>query len=43
MGHLSIFSTHYYLQFIEPLASQASQLFEREWGTVLSVEPEGTR
>jgi integrase len=43
MGHLSIFSTHYYLQFIEPLTSQASQLFEREWGTVLSVEPEGTR
>jgi integrase/recombinase XerD len=35
MGHISIFSTHYYLRLIEPVASLASSAFAAHYGTLI--------
>ena len=40
MGHISIASTEYYLQFVEELAVAASDRFERRYGAVIQ-EPQG--
>ncbi len=40
MGHISIFSTYYYLRLIEPVASLASSLFAAHYGTLIQ-EAEG--
>jgi hypothetical protein len=37
MGHVSIVSTQYYLQFIEPLATEASERFAKRFGALVSV------
>jgi integrase len=37
MGHASIVSTEYYLQFIEPLAASASEAFARHCGAVVTA------
>ncbi len=39
MGHASIISTEYYLQFIEPLAASASERFARHCATILTAPP----
>ena len=36
MGHVSIVSTAYYLQFVEPLAAAASTRFADACGTVIT-------
>jgi hypothetical protein len=36
MGHVSIISTQYYLHFVEPLASMASERFARHYGELLT-------
>jgi integrase len=37
MGHVSIVSTEYYLQFIEPLATLASDRFARHCGALVTA------
>jgi integrase/recombinase XerD len=37
MGHVSIVSTEYYLQFIEPLAASASERFARHCGALVTA------
>jgi len=37
MGHVSIASTQYYLQFIEPLATEASERFAKRVGALVSA------
>jgi hypothetical protein len=37
MGHVSIVSTQYYLQFVEPLATAASERFARCFGALVSA------
>ena len=39
MGHVSIVSTEYYLQFVEPLATFASERFARHCGALVAVPP----
>lgn len=41
MGHVSIVSTYYYLHFVEPLASLASNRFARSYGAL--VHPHSNR
>ena len=36
MGHVSIASTQYYLRFIEPIASAASERFATRYGDLVS-------
>lgn len=45
MGHVSIVSTAYYLQFVEPLAAAASARFAEHCGALITPEPArgGTR
>ena len=45
MGHVSIVSTEYYLQFVEPLATLAGERFARYCGALIAVPPArgGTR
>lgn len=35
MGHVSVISTHYYLRFVEPLASMASWAFNANYGSLI--------
>jgi integrase/recombinase XerD len=37
MGHVSIVSTEYYLQFVEPLATLASERFARQCGALVTA------
>jgi hypothetical protein len=37
MGHVSIVSTAYYLQFVEPLAASASERFARQCGALVTT------
>ena len=39
MGHVSIVSTEYYLQFVEPLATLASERFARHCGALVAAPP----
>jgi len=39
MGHVSIVSTAYYLQFMEPLAAAASTRFAKHCGALITPEP----
>jgi integrase/recombinase XerD len=39
MGHVSIVSTEYYLKFVEPLASFASERFARHCGALVTAPP----
>jgi integrase/recombinase XerD len=39
MGHVSIVSTEYYLQFVEPLATFASERFARHCGALVTASP----
>ncbi len=39
MGHVNIVSTQYYLSFVEPLRSAASDRFERQYGNLLTKYP----
>ena len=39
MGHVSILSTAYYLQFVEPLAAAASARFAEHCGALITPEP----
>jgi hypothetical protein len=39
MGHVSIVSTAYYLQFVEPLAAAASARFAKHCGSLITLEP----
>jgi len=39
MGHVSIVSTEYYLHFVEPVATAASDRFAREYGTLITPLP----
>lgn len=41
MGHVSIVSTAYYLQFVEPLAAAASARFAKHCGALITPEPSG--
>jgi hypothetical protein len=36
MGHVSIVSTQYYIQFVESLSAAASTLFEKRYGKLLA-------
>jgi hypothetical protein len=36
MGHVSIFSTQYYLHFVEDLAATASRRFAERYGTLVA-------
>jgi len=37
LGHVSIVSTEYYLQFVEPLATLASERFARQCGALVTA------
>lgn len=39
MGHVSVASTHYYLQWIEPLRTAASEKFARHYGELVVPSP----
>lgn len=39
MGHISIASTEYYLQLIEPLATSASARFSKHCGSLVRIDP----
>ena len=39
MGHVSVASTHYYLQWIEPLRTAASEKFARHYGELVVPPP----
>jgi hypothetical protein len=39
MGHVSIVSTEYYLQFVEPLATLASERFARHCAALVTASP----
>jgi integrase/recombinase XerD len=39
MGHVSVVSTHYYLQWIEPLRTAASERFARHYGKLVVLAP----
>lgn len=41
MGHVSIVSTQYYLPFIEPLATAASERFEQRYGALVAPASHG--
>ena len=41
MGHVSIVSTAYYLQFVEPLAAAASTRFADACGTLITPSVSG--
>jgi integrase len=41
MGHVSIVSTEYYLRYVEPLASSASNLFEKHYGGIFPKSDKG--
>ena len=41
MGHGTAASTHYYLQFIEPLRTAASDRFAKHYGALVSPPPQG--
>jgi integrase/recombinase XerD len=43
LGHGSAVSTHYYLHFIEPLRTAASERFARHYGALVSPPPQSTR
>jgi integrase/recombinase XerD len=43
LGHGSAVSTHYYLHFIEPLRSAASERFARHYGALVSPLPQSAR
>ena len=43
MGHGSAVSTHYYLHFIEPLRTAASERFARHYGELVSAPPQPAR
>lgn len=39
MGHVSVASTQYYIQFVESLSAAASTLFEKRYGKLLTAAP----
>ena len=39
MGHVSVVSTHYYLHWIEPLRTAASERFARHYGDLVVPVP----
>lgn len=41
MGHVSVLSTHYYMRWIEPLASVASSLFAARYGSLIQAGLDG--
>lgn len=43
LGHTSVESTHYYLHFIEPLRSAASERFANHYGELVSPPPSARR
>ena len=43
LGHGSAVSTHYYLHFIEPLRTAASERFARHYGELVSAPPQPAR
>jgi integrase len=43
LGHGSALSTHYYLHFIEPLRSAASERFANRYGELVSPPPTARR
>ena len=43
MGHVSIVSTHYYVQFVEPLATAASTRFASRYGNTIHPLDSGER
>jgi integrase/recombinase XerD len=43
LGHGSAVSTHYYLHFIEPLRTAASERFANHYGDLVSPSPQGAR
>jgi len=43
LGHSSVESTHYYLHFIEPLRSAASERFANHYGELVSPPPSARR
>jgi integrase/recombinase XerD len=43
MGHVSIVSTQYYVPFIEPLATAASERFARRYGGLITAASSGRR
>lgn len=43
LGHGSAVSTHYYLQFIEPLRTAASERFANHYGELVSAIPQSPR
>jgi integrase len=43
LGHGSAMSTHYYLHFIEPLRTAASERFANHYGELVSPLPQATR
>jgi len=43
LGHGSAVSTHYYLHFIEPLRSAASERFAKQYGALISPLPQAPR
>ena len=43
LGHGSAVSTHYYLHFIEPLRSAASERFAKHYGALVSPPPQSAR
>ncbi len=43
LGHGSAVSTHYYLHFIEPLRSAASERFAKHYGALVSPLPQSAR
>jgi len=43
LGHGSAVSTHYYLHFIEPLRTAASERFAKHYGALISPVPQASR
>jgi integrase/recombinase XerD len=43
MGHVSVVSTEYYVQFVEPLATFASERFARHCGVLIAAPAGGAR
>jgi integrase len=43
LGHGSAVSTHYYLHFIEPLRTAASERFAKHYGALISPLPQAQR
>jgi hypothetical protein len=43
MGHRSAVSSHYYLQFVEPLRKAAGDRFAEHYGALVSAPPASER